>query len=485
MGKECGRPDLGGRGRGRRRRPRLLNPDDAFLLWFVLFSMCFMSFGKGVAAPAAQNSGFFSMYSAGPSDSPSDLFSPIQISPSVVPHALAPVVPTPPMYPYFPSAPDPVLTGRCPVNISAITNTVEKTAADCSAPLAPLLGNVICCPQFDSMLRIFQGKYSAATGSLALNKTVAKDCFRDLTSVLISSGANGSISSLCSIKSYNLTGGSCPVKSLVDFEKTVNTSKLLDACTTVDPLRECCRPVCQPVIAEAAVHLASRDSSSLSKNAALESPTEKVIVDDCKGVVFAWLANQLKLDEANNAFRILFSCKVNKVCPLSFEDMSSVIEACSGSAPKNTSCCSSLNDYILTLQKQMLITNKQALNCATLFGSMLEKKGVVTDLYKLCEIDLKDFSLQVSGQQGCLLRSLPTDVVFDDSTGVSFTCDLSDNIDAPWPSSSSLSSLSTCAPAVSLPALPTSETSDVLGNYGVRVDHYLVTVLCILFIKFF
>ena len=102
------------------------------------------------------------------------------------------------------------------MNISAITNTVEKTAADCSAPLAPLLGNVICCPQFDSMLRIFQGEYRAATGSLALNKTVAKDCFRDLTSVLISSGANGSISSLCSIKSSNLTGGSCPVKSLVD-----------------------------------------------------------------------------------------------------------------------------------------------------------------------------------------------------------------------------------------------------------------------------
>jgi len=394
MRRECGRPDLGGCGRRRRRRLRLSNADDAYLLWFVLFSMCFMSFGEGIAAPAAQNSGSFSTYSAGPSNSPSDLFSPIQISPSVVPHALPPMVPTPPMYPYFPSAPDPVLTGRCPVNISAITDTVEKTAVDCTAPLAPLLGSVICCPQFDSMLRIFQGQYSAATGSLALNKTVAKDCFKDLTSVLISSGANGSIPSLCSIKSSNLTGGSCPIKTLVDFEQTVNTSKLLDACTTVDPLRECCRPVCQPVITEAAVRLASRDSSSLSKNAALESPTEQVIVDDCKGVVFAWLSKQLNFDEANNAFRILFSCKVNKVCPLSFEDMSTVIEACSGSAPKNTSCCSSLNGYILTLQKQMLITNKQALNCATLFGSMLEKKGVVTDLYNLCEIDLKDFSLQ-------------------------------------------------------------------------------------------
>jgi hypothetical protein len=50
-----------------------------------------MSFGEGIAAPAAQNSGSFSTYSAGPSDSPSDLFSPIQISPSVVPHALPPL----------------------------------------------------------------------------------------------------------------------------------------------------------------------------------------------------------------------------------------------------------------------------------------------------------------------------------------------------------------------------------------------------------
>lgn len=47
---------------------------------------------------------------------------------------------------------------------------------------------------------------------------------------------------------------------------------------------------------------------------------------------------------------------------------------------------------------------------------------------------------------GCLLRSLPADVIFDNATGFSFTCDLSDNIAAPWPSSSSLSTLSLCAP---------------------------------------
>lgn len=47
---------------------------------------------------------------------------------------------------------------------------------------------------------------------------------------------------------------------------------------------------------------------------------------------------------------------------------------------------------------------------------------------------------------GCLLRSLPADVVLDNITGYSFTCDLTDNIAAPWPASSSASSLSLCAP---------------------------------------
>lgn len=39
-------------------------------------------------------------------------------------------------------------------------------------------------------------------------------------------------------------------------------------------------------------------------------------------------------------------------------------------------------------------------------------------------------------ESGCLLPSLPSDVTFDQTTGISFTCDLNDNIAAPWPSSS-------------------------------------------------
>lgn len=63
-------------------------------------------------------------------------------------------------------------------------------------------------------------------------------------------------------------------------------------------------------------------------------------------------------------------------------------------AAPSPSCCSSLNSYMLGIQKQMLITNKQAIICAMLFGSMLRKGGVMADVYELCDVDLKDFSIQ-------------------------------------------------------------------------------------------
>lgn len=42
----------------------------------------------------------------------------------------------------------------------------------------------------------------------------------------------------------------------------------------------------------------------------------------------------------------------------------------------------------------MLITNRQAIMCAIALGSMLLKGGVMTNIYELCDVDLKDFSLQ-------------------------------------------------------------------------------------------
>ncbi|KAI9198738.1 hypothetical protein LWI28_021414 [Acer negundo] len=148
-------------------------------------------------------------------------------------------------------------------------------------------------------------------------------------------------------------------------------------------------------------------------------------LNDCKGVVYSYLSSKSSADAANTAFWILSACKVNKVCPLNFKQPPlEVIKACSNvAAPR----------------------------------SMLRKGGVMTNIYELCDVDLKDFSCQEAfeQQEGCLLRSFPAGVVFDNSTGYSFTSDLTNNIAAPWPSSSSMS----------LPALPTSQT---LKNPGCR-----------------
>nr|GMD90860.1 uncharacterized GPI-anchored protein At1g61900-like isoform X2 [Ipomoea batatas]GME15611.1 uncharacterized GPI-anchored protein At1g61900-like isoform X2 [Ipomoea batatas] len=408
----------------------------------------------------------------------SGMFEPIEISPAVIPHYPFPGEPLPPMYPTFPTTYNPILTGRCPVDFSVISSITEKTASDCTTPLSTIVRNVICCPQFNSFLHIFQGFYSTNSSSLVLQDAVADDCFKDIISILASRGANGSVSSMCSAKSLNLTGGSCPVKDVTTFEKMVNTSKLLESCSTIDSLKECCRPICQRAISEASLQISGIKSNVTDNKSLLGAPSQIDSLNDCKGVVYSWLARKLPFDAANKVFRLLSSCKVNKVCPLDFKQPSEVIKACQNLAAPSPSCCSSLNSYIAEIQKQMLITNRQAIICATVFGSMLQRAGVMTNVYQLCDVDLKDFSLQAYGQEGCLLRSLPADLVYDNSTGFSFTCDLNDNIAAPWPSSSSDTSLSLCAPEMSLPALPTSET---MGNSGCCIHALDISVSILLF----
>ncbi|XP_026660049.1 uncharacterized GPI-anchored protein At1g61900-like isoform X3 [Phoenix dactylifera] len=318
------------------------------------------------------------------SDPPIGLFDPIEISPAVLPPNPYPVEPPSPMYPSFPDTYQPVLTGRCPMNFSSISNILDRTASDCAEPLAALIGNAICCPQVNSLMHIFLGAYNNVSNALVLHPAAADDCFSDITSILASRGANSTIPTLCSVKSSNLTGGSCPVIDAKSFEKEVNTSKLLDACSTIDPLKECCRPSCQPAIMEAALHISSGGASVVDSSNISGAVVGVDVVNDCKTVVYAWLSRKLLPEAANSAFRMLSSCKVNKAY----------------------------------------------------------------------------------GQQGCLLRSLPTDIIFDNATGFSFTCDLSDNIAAPWPSSSSLQSLSLCAPEMSLPALPIPAS----GSFGTHVN---------------
>ncbi|MCO5602476.1 hypothetical protein L7F22_056608 [Adiantum nelumboides] len=125
----------------------------------------------------------------------------------------------------------------------------------------------------------------------------------------------------------------------------------------------------------------------------------------------------------------------------------------------------------------MLITNVQALECVTLFGAKLKKEGVSVNVYNICEVDLKDFSLQVHGNRGCLLRSIPSDIVYDNVSGISFTCDLNDNIPAPWPASSSSTSFPLCANRESLPALPALDTSGALRRQILSLGTTWIVIL--------
>ncbi|KAH7302034.1 hypothetical protein KP509_23G053300 [Ceratopteris richardii] len=369
-----------------------------------------------------------------------------------------------PASPFIPALPNGSIPqqreGLCNLNVSAIERIVRRTAGDCTAPLAKYVGNVICCPQFTSMLWIMGGMYSLRSDHLAFHDNEAVECLADIMNFMVENGGNATTTELCNAQPSNLTHGMCPVLNVKAFEEVVNTSKLLSACSTVDPLQECCNAVCQPAITDAAIRLASHGSGL---EPTLDMTSQEQVIKDCEGVVFTWLARELGAEAANKAFRILSNCKVNQVCPLTFKDTSSVVKACNGPSPDKSTCCTALTTYISFMQQQMLITNVQALECVTVFGAKLKQEGIIVDLYNICKIDLKDFSLQVYGNQGCLLRSIPSDIIYDNVSGISFRCDLNDNIPAPWPSSASLTSFPLCANRESLPALPVLDTSKGLG----------------------
>ncbi|CAK9209318.1 unnamed protein product [Sphagnum jensenii] len=398
--------------------------------------------------PPAESPGSSSVVDLGPSAFP---FSPIYV-PSEGPSELFPfMAPSPLVVPVVSSPPPPMLTGHCPLNFSAVDETLKRTAADCPEPLALYLGSVICCPQLESVMQVSLGQHSLKSGTLALNSTEAEFCFSDTLSLLISLGANSSVAKLCSAQPANLTGGLCPVMRVKDFLQLVNTTRFLEACQSVDPLKECTEePVCQPVLNNIGIQMAvGLLHKSDQANQAIIEPGQQQVVNDCQNVALAWLASQLGPEKANMVLRNLISCKVNRECPLVFHEPSTVAKACACTdMPSNVTCCTALNHYLLELQRQMLITNLQALHCVTILASILQNMSVSANIYSLCQIQLNDFSLQ-----GCLLSSLPSDIERNVS-GIEFTCDLNDNIAAPWPPPA-FDSFALCSQApVALPALP-------------------------------
>ncbi|KAJ1404325.1 putative GPI-anchored protein [Sesbania bispinosa] len=242
-----------------------------------------------------------------------------------------------------------------------------------------------------------------------------------------------------------------------EFESIVDSSRLLTACRKIDPVNECCDQVCQNAINYAARKIALNDMSNSDGNHSLPGQTARI--NDCKNIVLRWLASKLDPSTANSVFRGLSNCNLNKVCPLVFPNVTSVVKECGNQITNQTTCCKATKSYVSYLQEQSFVTNLQALKCAVSLAKKLQKANVSNNVYNLCHISLKDFSLQVGSQvSGCLLPSLPSDAVFDRTSGIGFICDLNDNIVAPWPSTS-YPLPSSCNRTTTLPSLPTATSS--------------------------
>ncbi|KAK7263527.1 hypothetical protein RJT34_31118 [Clitoria ternatea] len=377
---------------------------------------------------------------------------PPAIIPSTQPQPFIPLIAPSPLRPFTNNS-VPKLSGLCSLNLSVAQDIVTTTATNCWTSFAPYLANVVCCPQFDAMLVTLIGQSSKYSGVLALNTTHASHCLSDVHKVLISQGANEDLKNICSVYPANLTDASCPVVLVDEFESIVDTSRLLTACRKIDPVNECCDQVCQNAIYYAARKIALNDMSNSNGNHSFSG--QRTRIDDCKNIVHRWLASKLDPSTANSVLRGISNCNLNKVCPLVFPNITSVMKECGNLISNQTACCKATKSYVSYLQEQSFVTNLQALRCAASLGHKLQKVNVSKNVYNLCHISLKDFSLQVSG---CLLPSLPSDAVFDGTSGIGFICDLNDNIVAPWPSTSN-SLPSSCNRTAKLPSLPTATSS--------------------------
>lgn len=198
------------------------------------------------------------------------------------------------------------------LNFTAAESLMSTTSMDCWSVFAPLLANVICCPQLEATLAILIGESSKETNVLALNGTVAEHCLSDIEQILVGQGANDSLKQICSIHSSNLTEASCPVKDVDEFESTVDTFKLLAACEKIDPVKECCGQICQNAILEAATQISLKASELLSLGGSHVLPEHSTKVNGCRSIVLRWLASKLGPSHSKEVLRGLSNCNVNK-----------------------------------------------------------------------------------------------------------------------------------------------------------------------------
>ncbi|KAJ3674868.1 hypothetical protein LUZ60_005484 [Juncus effusus] len=359
-----------------------------------------------------------------------------------------------PVSPFFNISSGPKLSGKCTLNFSSVDPLITTTATDCLDSFAPYLANVICCPQLDAILSILIGQSSLQSGgNLSLDPAHADHCLSDLQLLLSSRGSQKNLKGICDLSSGNLTGGECAVRNADQLERLVDGEKVLEACRRVDSVNECCSRVCQNEIEKAAMTISGGNDSGLA---------------GCRKVVVRWISGRLEPGPAKKMLRQISNCNVNGVCPLVFPDTQKVAQHCAHPIRNTSKCCTELDAYVAVLAKQSFITNLQALDCAAILAVKLQGRNVTENVYGVCGVSLKDFSIQVGTQEsGCLLPSMPSDVTLDPVSGVSFTCDLNDNIAAPWATSllsSSASSSCSNKSSVNLPALPAA--TSMLNGVG-------------------
>lgn len=198
------------------------------------------------------------------------------------------------------------------MNFAAAEKMMGLTSIDCYTLTAPLLANVMCCPQLQATLMVLIGQSSKETNVLALNSTLAEHCLSDIDQILVAQGASDNLKEICSILPSNLTEGSCPVRSVDEFESITDSSKLITACENMNPVKECCEQTCQNAIMEAASQIASKSSDLLNMDGANVLPLCTTRIDDCKSVVQRWLASKLEPSRAKDVLRGLSNCNVNK-----------------------------------------------------------------------------------------------------------------------------------------------------------------------------
>nr|BAK03275.1 predicted protein [Hordeum vulgare subsp. vulgare] len=240
--------------------------------------------------------------------------------------------------------------------------------------------------------------------------------------------------------------------------------------------------ICCPQL-QATLTILIGQSSKQTGSLALD-PT---LANYCLSDVQQLLMSQGASDDLHSICSVHLSNATEGSCPVStvdaFEsvvDSSKLLEACRKVDPVNECCSqtcqSAISDAARKISsKDAVLTSETASpkvdSCRNVvlrwLSSRLEPASATKMLRQISNCNVNGVGSQESG---CLLPSMPSDASFDPSSGISFTCDLNDNIAAPW-SPSLQASASTCnksaaAPGPTIPERPAATSAQNGVNHN-------------------